>query len=150
MLSQLAVEIEPDDDGFHGIVTDATLAVVHVTNTYPGLEEAARAAWNWIFTTPNGRTPMSDNESVPRFIAYVSDSYVEADDNLEALIAIVVRDGRGTAEDCVVWDGFHNVAAVILADGTVHRFRGRPQPKPAPQDVDARLKNVFVKRRRPS
>ena len=48
MLSQLAVEIEPDDDGYHGIVTDALDAVVHITDTCATLEDAARAAWEWI------------------------------------------------------------------------------------------------------
>ena len=90
------------------------------------------------------------NESAPRYVAYISDSYVESDDNLEALIAIVLKDGLGTGEDCCIWDSFHNVAAVITADGAVHRFPGRPDPKPAPDDVDGRLKNVFLTRRRPS
>ena len=50
MFSPLAVEVEPDDDGYHALVTDGTDAVVHVTNTYARREEAARAAWDWILT----------------------------------------------------------------------------------------------------
>jgi hypothetical protein len=43
-----AVQLEPDPDGWHAIVTDATDTVVHITDSYPTLEAAARAAWTWI------------------------------------------------------------------------------------------------------
>jgi hypothetical protein len=92
---------------------------------------------------------MNENESVPHFIAYVSDSYVEADDSLEALIALLLEDGLGDGEDCVIFEDFHHLVAVVLADGSVRRFE-RPTHPPAQDDVDARLKNVFVTRRRRS
>jgi hypothetical protein len=44
---QLAVELEPDEDGWHGVVTDAADSVIHVSDSYPSLEAAALAAWEW-------------------------------------------------------------------------------------------------------
>jgi hypothetical protein len=50
-----AVELEADEDGYHAIVLDATDTVLHITDSYPTLEAAARAAWTWL-DREHGRT----------------------------------------------------------------------------------------------
>jgi hypothetical protein len=62
------------------------------------------------------------NEECPRFIALVFDRFVEADDDLETLIGLVRADGLRAGEDCTIWEDFHHLAAVVRADGSVHRF----------------------------
>lgn len=65
----------------------------------------------------------TENSSCPRFIAYThEDSFVEADDNLETLIAEVLSDDVG--EDVVIWEDTTTIAAVITAN-KVTRFRRR-------------------------
>ena len=49
ILTQLAVEVEPDDCGFHSVIIDLSDdAVLHVSNSYPAPEDAERAARTWI------------------------------------------------------------------------------------------------------
>lgn len=88
---------------------------------------------------------MDDNESCPRFVALVGDSYVESDDNLEELIRIMTEEGKATGEDMVIWDRWKTVAAVIRNTGEVLRF-SQPQPKPAEDDTGARLQALLLKR----
>lgn len=131
------IEIEQDEDGYHAIVIDAADdRVAHITNTYANPADAERSARDWLTRKDQqmGSSKsdklidrrIADNLDCPRYVALVGDSYVEADESLEALIAVVVKDGRGTDEDAVVWEDWKRVAAVILADGTVHRFDRSP------------------------
>ena len=49
MLSQLYIEVEPDEYGHHAVVIDVSDdCVLHVTNTYATLEDAEAAARQWI------------------------------------------------------------------------------------------------------
>lgn len=60
---------------------------------------------------------MTSNETAPRYVALSGESYVEADDNLDALVRIVqelVSPADGL--DVVVWRN-DAVAAVVLATG---------------------------------
>lgn len=87
-----------------------------------------------------------DNESCPRFVALVGDSYVESDDNLEELIRTVVQDGKDKSEDVCLWDRWRTIAAVIRSTGEVVRFP-EPQPKPVKDDTSARLQALLLKRK---
>jgi hypothetical protein len=49
---QLAVQVEPDECGYHAIVLDAADVVAHITDSHASIEEAARAAWEWIERQP--------------------------------------------------------------------------------------------------
>jgi hypothetical protein len=62
------------------------------------------------------------NGECPRYVALVADRYVEADDDLDALIALVKHDELGAGEDCACWDNWHRLAAVVRSDGSVQRF----------------------------
>jgi hypothetical protein len=88
----------------------------------------------------------NNNESVPSFVAYVSDSYCDASEDLEELIAAMQQDAKDAGEDVSIWRDFHYLAAVVLADGTVQRF---PQPAKLIEksDLEFRLKNGILKRR---
>jgi hypothetical protein len=69
----------------------------------------------------------SDNECCPRFVALAAgDSYVESDDSLDALLAVLSAEASDAKEDVVVWHDFHTIAALVLADGSVHRILGSP------------------------
>ncbi len=43
-----AVQVEPEECGWHAIVLDAENAVVFITDSYVVLEDATGAAWEWI------------------------------------------------------------------------------------------------------
>lgn len=67
----------------------------------------------------------TENSSCPRFIAYThEDSFVEADDNLETLIAEVLLLSDGVGGDIVIWEDTTMIAAVITAN-KVTRFKRR-------------------------
>jgi hypothetical protein len=80
------------------------------------------------------------NEDCPRYVALVADCFVEADYDLETLIALVKQDGLGAGEDCACWDNWQTLAAVIRSDGSVQRF------KPLPQNGKAR--RILARRER--
>ncbi len=67
-------------------------------------------------------------KSCPVFVALAGDDFLDADDDLDSLIEQLVSDKAD--QDVVIWDTFDNVAAVVLCDGTVHRFDG---PRSAPK-----------------
>jgi hypothetical protein len=51
MIDTIAIEIEEDEYGYHGVVIDlADDAVLHVSNTFAAHEDAERAARDWIQT----------------------------------------------------------------------------------------------------
>ncbi len=51
MTHLISIEIERDPDGYHGIVIDiGDDAVLHVTDSFPGVDHAVRAAQSWIET----------------------------------------------------------------------------------------------------
>lgn len=54
------------------------------------------------------------------FVALAGDDFLDADDDLNNLIAQLSID-RGD-HDVAVWDCFDSLAAVLLSDGTIHRF----------------------------
>lgn len=65
----------------------------------------------------------TDSTSCPRFIAYAAeDSYVDGDDDLESLVAVILADNSG--EDIVIWEDTTRIAAVITAN-KVTRFKKR-------------------------
>ncbi len=49
MLTQLVIEPERDEDGYHAVVVDiGEDCILHVTDSYSGAGEAVRAAQTWI------------------------------------------------------------------------------------------------------
>jgi hypothetical protein len=87
----------------------------------------------------SGPTP-SDNEDCPRFIAFIGDDFIEGDQDLDALIAMIRDDDNG--DDVVIWEDFRRVAAVVLADGKAFRFVGSE-----PMRVESAARFVRGKRR---
>ena len=92
----------------------------------------------------------TDNEHCPRFVAYSGpDEYVEADDDLERLLAILREMAvPDEPEDIAVWQDGCKLAAVVLGDGHVVRFDDRSRLNrsgwisggtPSPYDPDQRL-----------
>jgi hypothetical protein len=78
-------------------------------------------------TAANGMVniPIEDHEC-PRYIALAhEDSYVDAGDDLDELVATVLQDQTGdNGEDVVVWDKTTRIAAVIVAGRAVFFRKG--------------------------
>lgn len=161
------IQLERDDElGFHVVICGHANTVLHITNSVASAQAAVDAAIDWLTQRKDNRTmkkqpykPVPEderkkargsNEDCPRFIAYVSDSYVESSDSLDELIEIVKRDGLGCNEDCAIFADYHHLAAVILTDGSVYRFNvPPPTPAPSPQsNGTAKLKAAVLKKRR--
>jgi hypothetical protein len=135
------IEIEQDQDGFHAVVSDlADGDVLFITDSFAGPAAALEAARAWlnrgetVGSKFNERGPTRDDaEDCPRFVCFsAGDSYVEAGDDLEELIAAVVKDGLAEGESAVVWQDWRYVVAVIGPGGKVTRF---DLPSPAPAEV---------------
>jgi hypothetical protein len=47
IIVEVSVQIEPDADGFHAVITDAENRVLHVTDSLPTVLDACVAAWTW-------------------------------------------------------------------------------------------------------
>jgi hypothetical protein len=64
----------------------------------------------------------------PRYIAFAGgDDFIDADNDLETLIAQLVADNAD--QDIAIWDNLDSLVAVVLSDGTVHKFTPKPNPK---------------------
>jgi hypothetical protein len=76
----------------------------------------------------------TDNEHCPRFVAYSGpDTYVDAADDLEELLAILRQlADPDEPEDVAVWENDCRLVAVVLGDGHVVRFDDRKQAAPRP------------------
>lgn len=55
--------------------------------------------------------------------AFAGDAFVDADTNLDRLVAGLSEDAQDA--DVVVWDSIDRLAAVVLAGGVVQRFDNR-------------------------
>ena len=90
---------------------------------------------------PGGGT---DHVGAPRFVAYSGvDDYVQASDSLtELLDALRELASPDAPEDVVVMEDDLRIAAVVLADGTVHRFDKRPAPASTNGLAKAKIKEM--------
>lgn len=72
----------------------------------------------------------NNNESCPRYVAYAHvDSYVEADDNLDTLLTLVLGDDQRPQDDVVIWSDLERVVAIITKEGRlfrIHSSEGEP------------------------
>jgi hypothetical protein len=71
----------------------------------------------------------TENSHCPRYVAYAGvDDMVEASDDLRELIGILkeLASCPDCEEDVAIWRDDSYLVAVVLADGTVHRFDQRP------------------------
>lgn len=157
------IHVERDDEqGYHAVLFGTGDTVLFITDSFTTEFAAVDAALDYLTQRKDQHTmkPLPDdqrrkaptsNESAPRFVALVSEDFVEADDDLDVLIALVRHDGIGSGEDCVIWDHFHHVAAVVRYDGEVVRFdppKLLPEKSPtAKNGVDERLRAIFLKRK---
>jgi len=73
----------------------------------------------------------------PRYVAVAGiEEIVEASDNLDQLLAVLAEIVSPDAEeDVVVWLDGWRVVAVVLADGTIHRFDRTKQPADVPPEM---------------
>jgi hypothetical protein len=65
----------------------------------------------------------TDNQKCPKYVAYVGDDYLDADDSLLGLIAAL----RGYHDgDVVIWNTASDTLAAIIAHGLITRLEDTP------------------------
>jgi hypothetical protein len=81
-------------------------------------------------------TGPAENDHSPRFTALVGDEYLESDDDLTVLLALLADlADPDSGEDVVCWRDNLSVAAIVFSDGRVIRYdRHYRQQNPTPTD----------------
>jgi hypothetical protein len=104
-----------------------------MSNFEPRLFKATRASRHAPPGKPRGLGPRSpycdsnDNHTEPRYVAWNGDEYVESDDDLDSLLAVLLEvAGGGGGEDFAVFTLDGLLAAIVLSGdgGAVLRIGG--------------------------